>query len=59
MLAISFSSTDYVGHAMGPNSIEVEDVYIRLDKSIETLLSKLDATVGKGQYVVFLTGSRP
>jgi predicted AlkP superfamily pyrophosphatase or phosphodiesterase len=55
MLAISFSSPDYVGHAMGPQSIEVEDVYIRLDKTIETLLSKLDATVGKGQYVVFLT----
>ena len=55
MLTISFSSTDYIGHAMGPNSIEIEDVYIRLDKTIEALLSKLDAAVGKGQYVVFLT----
>jgi predicted AlkP superfamily pyrophosphatase or phosphodiesterase len=55
MLAISFSTPDYVGHAMGPQSIEVEDVYIRLDKTIETILSKLDASVGKGQYVVFLT----
>jgi predicted AlkP superfamily pyrophosphatase or phosphodiesterase len=55
MLAVSFSATDYVGHGMGPQSIEVEDVYIRLDKTIETLLSKLDATVGQGQYVVFLT----
>lgn len=55
MLTISFSSTDYIGHAMGPNSVEVEDVYIRLDKTIETLLTKLDASVGKNQYVVFLT----
>jgi predicted AlkP superfamily pyrophosphatase or phosphodiesterase len=55
MLTISFSSTDYIGHAMGPNSVEVEDVYIRLDKNIETLLSKLDAAVGKNQYVLFLT----
>jgi len=55
MLTISFSSTDYVGHAMGPNSVEVEDVYIRLDKTIEALLSKLDAAVGKNQYVLFLT----
>jgi len=55
MLAISFSSTDYVGHAMGPQSVEIEDIYIRLDKTIETLLQKLDATVGKGQYAVFLT----
>jgi predicted AlkP superfamily pyrophosphatase or phosphodiesterase len=55
MLAISFSSTDYLGHAMGPQSVEIEDMYIRLDKTIEMLLSRLDATVGKGQYVVFLT----
>jgi len=54
-LTISFSSTDYVGHAMGPNSIEVEDVYIRLDKNIEALLAKLDEQVGKDNYVVFLT----
>lgn len=55
LLAISYSATDYIGHAMGPQSVEVEDVYIRLDKSIETLLSRLDAAVGKGQYLVFLT----
>lgn len=54
-LAVSYSTPDYIGHAMGPNSIEVEDTYIRLDKNIETLLSKLDVTVGKGQYIVFLT----
>lgn len=55
MLTISFSSTDYIGHGMGPNSIEIEDTYIRLDKTIEALLAKLDASVGKNQYVVFLT----
>ncbi|MEJ0030238.1 MAG: alkaline phosphatase family protein [Bacteroidota bacterium] len=35
--------------------MEIEDVYIRLDKTIEALLSKLDAAVGKNQYVLFLT----
>ncbi len=54
-LTVSFSSPDIVGHAMGPNSVEVEDVYLRLDRNIETLLSDLDKKVGKGQYVVFLT----
>ena len=54
-LAVSFSSTDLIGHAMGPNSIEVEDTYIRLDKNIEDLLNKLDKEIGKGQYLVFLT----
>ena len=31
-LAVSCSSTDYVGHQYGPNSIEAEDTYLRLDK---------------------------
>lgn len=54
-LTISFSSTDIIGHAMGPNSIEVEDTYLRLDRNIESLLNKLDKDLGKGQYTVFLT----
>ncbi len=54
-LAISYSSPDYVGHGFGPNSIEVEDVYLRLDKNIEDLLNELDKKVGAGKYVVFLT----
>ena len=29
-LAVSFSSTDYIGHSFGPNSIESEDAYLRL-----------------------------
>jgi predicted AlkP superfamily pyrophosphatase or phosphodiesterase len=53
--AVSFSSTDLIGHNMGPNSVEVEDAYLRLDKNIETLLAKLDDQVGKGNYTVFLT----
>jgi predicted AlkP superfamily pyrophosphatase or phosphodiesterase len=54
-LAISFSSPDYIGHAFGPNSIEQEDDYMRLDKEIGGLFSFLDKKVGKGQYLVFLS----
>lgn len=54
-LALSFSSTDYVGHAFGPQSIEVEDTYLRLDKDISEILDYLDAKIGKNQYLVFLT----
>lgn len=54
-LSISFSSTDYVGHQFGPNSKELEDTYIRLDSDIAAILKKLDETVGKGNYVLFLT----
>ena len=54
-LAISISSTDYVGHSFGPNSIEIEDTYLRLDKDIESFLNYLDKTVGKGNYTLFLS----
>lgn len=54
-LAISYSSTDYVGHNFGPQSKEVQDMYIRLDMEIERLLNELDEKVGKGNYVVFLS----
>ncbi len=54
-LAVSFSSTDYVGHRFGPNSIEVEDTYLRLDNVIAGLLTFLDEQVGKGNYLLFLT----
>ncbi len=54
-LAVSFSSPDYVGHAYGPNSIEVEDVYLRLDKELGKFFDFLDTKVGKGQYTVFMS----
>ena len=55
VLAVSFSATDYVGHNFGVNSKEIEDTYIRLDKDLERFFNYLDATVGKGEYTVFLT----
>lgn len=54
-LAVSFSSTDYVGHAYGPNSIEQEDDFLRLDTTFGNFFRFLDEKVGKGQYTVFLT----
>ena len=54
-LALSFSATDYVGHQFGPNSIEAQDTYLRLDQDLAQLLKFLDAELGKNQYLVFLT----
>ncbi|MEY2902421.1 MAG: hypothetical protein RLY89_1527 [Bacteroidota bacterium] len=54
-LAVSFSSTDYIGHSFGPNSWEHVDDYVKLDDELGKLLSFLDAQVGKNQYTVFLT----
>ena len=54
-LAISFSSPDYIGHAFGPQSVEVEDNYLRLDREIAEILSTLDKKFGKENVLVFLT----
>jgi predicted AlkP superfamily pyrophosphatase or phosphodiesterase len=54
-LAVSFSSTDYIGHQYGVNSVEIEDTYLRLDQDIARFLKALDEEVGKGNYTVFLT----
>jgi predicted AlkP superfamily pyrophosphatase or phosphodiesterase len=54
-LALSFSTTDVIGHKYGPQSIEVQDTYLRLDHTIAQLLRYLDAQVGRGNSFVFLT----
>jgi predicted AlkP superfamily pyrophosphatase or phosphodiesterase len=53
-LAISFSSTDYVGHSYGLNAIETEDTYLRLDRDLAELLKVLDEWIG-GEYLLFFT----
>jgi predicted AlkP superfamily pyrophosphatase or phosphodiesterase len=55
MLTVSFSSTDYVGHMYGPQSVELEDTYLRLDKDIAQLLDSVDAWLGEKNVLVFLT----
>jgi predicted AlkP superfamily pyrophosphatase or phosphodiesterase len=54
-LTINCASTDYVGHMFGPNSIEIEDTYLRLDQDLAKFFRFLDTRLGKGQYTVFLT----
>lgn len=54
-LAISFSSPDYIGHGYGPNSMEQEDDFYRLDKDLGEFLTYLDSKIGQGQYTVFLS----
>ncbi|MCL6272398.1 alkaline phosphatase family protein [Muricauda sp. 2012CJ35-5] len=53
--AVSYSSTDYVGHFYGVNSKEIQDTYLRLDLELTKLFNALDQQVGAGQYTVFLT----
>lgn len=55
MLCISYSTPDIAGHAFGPYSLEIEDMYLRLDFEISRLLAALSAKCGKDGFTVFLT----
>jgi predicted AlkP superfamily pyrophosphatase or phosphodiesterase len=54
-LAVSLSSTDYVGHLVGVNAVETEDTYLRLDNDLASFFNYLDTKIGKGNYTVFLS----
>lgn len=54
-LCISFSSTDYIGHLYGTESLELEDTYYRLDRDLNNFISFLDKHLGKDNYLLFLT----
>ncbi|MBO4369922.1 MAG: alkaline phosphatase family protein [Paludibacteraceae bacterium] len=42
----------------GAAGYEVEDAYLRLDGELESLMKMLDRQVGKGKWLLYLTGSR-
>lgn len=54
-IAISFSSTDYVGHQFGVASKEIQDTYLRFDQDLADLLQFLDTEIGEDNYTLFLT----
>jgi predicted AlkP superfamily pyrophosphatase or phosphodiesterase len=51
-LSVSFSSVDYVGHAFGPRSWEVQDELARLDRDLAEFFTHLDNTIGRDKYVM-------
>ena len=55
MLCISFSQTDVIGHKWGTRGEHADEAYLELDKDIARILQALDARVGQGNYLVFLT----
>jgi predicted AlkP superfamily pyrophosphatase or phosphodiesterase len=54
-LAISFSSTDYVGHLFGASSLETEDNMARLDRTLADLFSFIDKEVGLENTLIVLS----
>jgi predicted AlkP superfamily pyrophosphatase or phosphodiesterase len=55
LLGVSFSTLDSAGHRFGPRSHEVQDVLVRLDRTLGVLLDHLDKTVGAGEFVLALS----
>ena len=54
-LAISFSSTDYVGHLFGASSLEMEDNLARLDRTLAQLFAYVDQKVGLAETLIVLS----
>jgi hypothetical protein len=55
MLCLSYSTPDIVGHAFGPYSVELEDIYLRLDQDLSNLISFLEKRIGKKEFILMLT----
>jgi predicted AlkP superfamily pyrophosphatase or phosphodiesterase len=55
LLGVSFSTPDLIGHAFGPDSQEIQDIYAHLDRTLGRLFDRLDASVGPDRYVVALS----
>ena len=55
LLAVSLSTTDYVGHAYGPDSREIHDQVVRLDRYLGWFLEQLFVRYGRNNVLVVLT----
>ncbi len=55
ILAVSFSSNDYIGHEYGPDSPEVREISLRSDVLLEKLLQAVDRTVGLDRVLLVMT----
>ncbi len=54
-LAVSFSSTDYVGHLFGASSLESEENIARLDRTLAKLFAHIDEKVGLNNTLIVLS----
>ena len=55
LLAISLSATDAIGHRFGPDSREIHDQVVRVDRRLGLFLDSLFAQVDSSRVVVALT----
>jgi predicted AlkP superfamily pyrophosphatase or phosphodiesterase len=55
LLCVSFSANDYIGHLYGPDSHEIMDNMVRMDRLLAEFFARLDATVGLDKCTIVLT----
>jgi arylsulfatase A-like enzyme len=55
ILCVGVSTTDYVGHTFGPDSREVQELYVHVDRRFGRFIDDLDRTVGRSRYVLVVT----
>lgn len=55
LLCVSFSQPDYCGHSFGPDSHEIMDSILRLDRVLAAMMEMLDREVGRGRWTLVLT----
>ncbi|MCE9605416.1 MAG: alkaline phosphatase family protein [Planctomycetia bacterium] len=55
LLCVNLSSNDYVGHAFGPYSLEVQDMTYRTDRLLGEFIQFLDLKVGAGRWTLALS----
>jgi len=55
LLAVSLSTTDYIGHAYGPDSREIHDQVLRLDRYLGRFFEQLFVRYGSSSVLIVLT----
>jgi predicted AlkP superfamily pyrophosphatase or phosphodiesterase len=55
VLTVCFTSLENIGNLFGPNSVEVEDAFLRLDKELAHFLRFIEEQVGKENTLIYLT----
>jgi len=55
LLLISLSATDYIGHNFGPDSHEIHDQLLRVDRLVGDFLDELDRDIGRDRVLLALT----
>jgi len=57
-LSVSFSASGYAGDLFGPRSVEIEDIFLRLDQDINHFIDFLDHHIGLENVLIYITSDR-